>query len=511
MLLLNMGNELLLLFQIINHIASFLSCADLKRCRLLNKQWNEECCKFLRKRGLVKLSSKSQILRFTSQFQDNPKFCENFSFEITRKIDEETNKLLDKFGPFIKSFKLDFSTTSYHLSAEDFFNVIFTKLPNLQELSLVGLISEDDHFLPKDKREIFNSISSSTRTDSNSYRNGIGSNQNNNRASTEDPSTPILPQIKSLEIFLYNSSGKNVSKHQFLIELLRCVPNMEKISVPKVPRMLSFGMPLLHTLITTEHLTFDNLRHLDMDIALYNGSIDVLKSKGYPLKYLNAEINSTVSEDSLHSLLETYGKTLVALQLKFPRSLVATSEFRSSTSFEVLRHMTLHGYRGSLKFLEQLNLQTFGLIDNSFAAAMQREDFSKPISTQFHYKMIWTSFTEEAYCFDCLNSSDAQLLRVFSTNFLNLSSLNLPQLNDNDLRIIYQTFSHSLQELSMENSLCSDFGLTGISHELCCDLSSEIDRKADEHRMQPFIGNLKSKQYLLLLWTLRPFCVIIRW
>ncbi|CAL8094337.1 unnamed protein product [Orchesella dallaii] len=93
---------------------------------------------------------------------------------------------------------------------------------------------------------------------------------------------------------------------------------------------------------------------------------------------------------------------------------------------------------------------------------MRREDFIEPLRAQFNYKLIWTQWHEEAYCFDCMNSSDAQLLQVFSRNFLNLRSLNLPHLNDNDLRIIYNTFPHSLQELTMENPMFSDDGLTGI-------------------------------------------------
>ncbi|CAL8094320.1 unnamed protein product [Orchesella dallaii] len=479
---------------IISHISSFLSCADLKRCRLLNKQWNEECSKFLREKGLIKLTSKSKIIQFTTQFQKKTKFCQNFYFEIVKG--SETDKLFDKFGPNIKYLKLDFSkSTGYHLSAEEFYNLIFIKLPILEELSLVGCIAPEDHFLPSDKRihiKTNKTCSSSFSSTKNKYTNN----------STDSPPSiitppPILPLLKRLEIYLYNSSGKNVSKHRFLIELLSCVPNLEKISVPKVPRMLSFGMPLLHTLITTQDLNFPKLQHLDMDIALYNGSIDVLKSKEFPLKYLNAEINSTVSGESLHSLLKTYGRTLLSLQLKFPRSPVASSDFLSARSFQRLQNLTLHGYKGSLDFLEDLKLQSFGLIDNAFTIAMRREDFIEPLRAQFNYKLIWTQWHEEAYCFDCMNSSDAQLLQVFSRNFLNLRSLNLPHLNDNDLRIIYNTFPHSLQELTMENPMCSDDGLTGIRQGLFSDL--EEMRKVDEFRAEPFIGNLKRLRRLEIL------------
>lgn len=422
-----------------------------------------------------------------------------------------TKKFLTIFGPNIKYFKLDFSTNGYHLSANEFYDLIFKYLPNLQELSLVGRISEEDHFLPEKVRELKEEQQSNNNASNNNHEanidsspsrannNNNGKNKNSTSPERNDvPPSPILmttlPNLRNLEIFLYNTSGKNISKHQFLVELLSCVPNLKKISVPKVPlRMLAFGMPLLHTLITTDQLHFHELQHLDMDIALYNGSIDVLKSKGYPLRYLNAEINSTVSEDSLHSFLKTYGKTLLALQLKFPRSPVATSEFTCATSFHNLRHLTLHGYKGSLQFLGQLDkLQSFGLIDNSFSLALSRENLERPLEAQFNYQMIWTDWTEEAYSFDCFNSSNAQLLKIFSSNFQNLGSLNLPHLNDHDLRIIYNTFSHSLQELTMENSLFSDYGLTGISHGIFCDL--EEMGKVNEYRTQPFIGNLKSEE-----------------
>lgn len=358
------------------------------------------------------------------------------------------------------------------------------------ELSLVGCISDDDHFLPKELRAV--------------KANGSSSDIFSNKSSNKDNSTieeayqgpftkPTLPLLKHLEIFLYNSAGRDVSKHQFLIELLGCVPNMERISVPKVPRMLSFGMPLLHTLVTTSELCFPKLSHLDMDIALYNGLMDVLFSKQYPLKYLNAEINSAVTENSLHVLLESFGKTLETLQLKFPRCAVASSEFRSAAKFQCLKQLTLHGYKGSLQFLEQLGcLESFEIIDNSFTAAMNRMGFSKPLKVRFDYKMIWTDWQEEVYAFDYANSSDAQLLQRFSKNFLNLTSLNLPHLNDNDLRVIYDTFSHSLQELTMENSLCSDCGLTGLPPVTLMDNQNGNAEKLDLFREQPFIGNLTS-------------------
>lgn len=458
---------------------------------MLNKQWDEECSKHIRRKGLVKLSTKFSIDNFYTQFLHKPNFFQNFSFEMTSK-GIETDEFFDKFGPHIKCFKLDFSGEHHSFTEERLYNLIFTKLSNLQELSLVGYISEDDHFLPEGKRSttVKEKQTGNTINQNNSANNNI---PKATEISKETDEVPTLPLLKYLEIFLYNTSGKDVSKHKFLIELLSCVPNMEKISVPKVPKMLSFGMPLLHTLITTTELHFKKLQHLDMDIALYNGHIDVLKSKRYPLKYLNAEINSAVSEESLYSLLETYGKTLEVLQLKFPKSFVAYSEFGSATSFQVLKHLKLHGYKGPLTFLEQLkDLQSLDLIDNSFTAAMNRDGFSRPLKVQLNYKMIWTDWLEEEYAFDCDNSSDAQLLRLFSKCFPNLASLNLPHLNDNDLRIIYQTFSHSLQELTMEDPLCSDYGLTGMDSEELSSTENSGD-PSEHHQRHPFIGNLTSK------------------
>lgn len=436
--------------------------------------------KHLRQKGLVKFVSKAGIDRYSEEFHGKRKLFENFSFELLTK-GMETNKFFDVFGVHIKCFKIDFSTEYYQhhpLSMRVLFYLIFEKLPNLEELSLVGCISDDDHFLPKDKRRETEHTTSSPSGNFNNKSYDITKLEETKSGPSSTSSSAILPLLKYLEIFLYNASGKDVSKHQFLIELLSCVPNMTKISVPKVPRMLSFGMPLLHTLVTTSELRFRKLQHLEMDIALYNGLIEVLKSKRFPLKYLNAEINSSVTEESLHSLMTTLGKTLTTLQLKFPRSPVASSLFKSASCFQCLRHLTLHGYKGPLTFLEELSLLEYlEIIDNSYAVATSRDVFKTPFKPIFSYKMIWTHWHEESYVFDAVNSSDVQLLRQFSANFLNLTKLNLPHLNDNDLSVIYETFHHSLQELTMENSLCSDIGITG-------DTRNPLKR--------PFIGNLTS-------------------
>lgn len=264
--------------QIINRVVSFLALRDLKTCRLLNHQWNEECCKYLWKRSTIRLNSVDAFKNHFSNVLYNEESSRNYlsSFQLWEPIPE----LISNHGQFIKVLKVEnFIPTSRELNSD--------VLPVLETLCVIcsNVTPAHNFFVGK---KIF------------------------------------LFSVKKLELFVSSVRVPGICKSPFLLELLGSVPNVEILSVPKVPRMLKFGMPLFHTVLTSEQLQFSHLTKFDMDVALYNGSIRILEKRGFPLKYLNAEINSGVLPDLLISLISSLSNTLVHMNLKFPRSDLAS-------------------------------------------------------------------------------------------------------------------------------------------------------------------------------------------
>ncbi|OXA51091.1 hypothetical protein Fcan01_14215 [Folsomia candida] len=470
---------------ILNQILRYLPYQDLQSCRLVAQQFNEEACRVLRKRSKIVLSSPKRFIAFNLEML-NPlkenRYCEHFQLINAHVTTPAVTMFLDKFQKCIKSFELKDAKWSCH----ELTTILTETVKNLEELILHGAI-------PKDSPRLFMTESEEAEQNLNPILVGALS-----RPLVQTPQKPIpkLPNIKQLDLQLYDKLPDDEVLSQFGADLLKAAYNLEELRSRDTGKWRSkrerFQRILFELLISPEaDIVLPKLRKVAFSLSPWNDEqIKRLAMKQFPLRYLSLTILPDISAHALTSLLISLKDTLTKLKLSFTSWRIM--EFPVELQLHKLQHLSLDWFNGSISFISRMeNLRTLVLAQIDLNEMFNESEFTKfkrPIRTLSSVEVYQHSGTPVT----------SSVVRNMSTLFPRVTTLVLGKLDDDSLRTVFTVYP-LLESFSAIEGAFSDFGVIGVDTEIVDTFN--LDYLETTHTF----GHIAEIQYALAKMTLKKF------
>lgn len=477
-------------FQIVSEIASYLPVSDLKVFRQVCTQWNDEAYKQLRRTAKIVLHGEENLVAFTRL--SSPNFHTNFELRGDLELGSSAvQKFFIQFGDRMKY--VCFNRVKW--KETELKDLLFEKLPNLEELGLEARAYSDRRLFPGG---------------SDTHDLGVMSSGSGNVTVVHD-STLVLPKIRVLRLNIFSLMTEVTTP--FLRDVLRACPEVEVISSLKTSSISNpLPMPfiqyicqamnydtaddLVHmpyaadiaiaeAIIETKGLRLSKLAKLDCNMRLRTHGLNQLALKGYPLRQLDLTIMSDVTSCTLKSLLSSVQNTLQVLKLKFQPGCPAAEVF-VTPDLEKLTTLTLNGFKCSFKFLEQLpNLKTLTFIRINLQRALAMEAIPCRHPLEIECFQVFEEFSMDGLAGDTI--------RLLAFMFPRVKRLKLENLCDESLVEVFAEFP-LLEELDALNGFYTDTGITGIKKSVFVSSQNSLQlENFMRFKEKPEISCLKSE------------------
>lgn len=341
----------------------------------------------------------------------------------------------------------------------------------------------------------------------------------------------VLPNIKVLKLNVFSFITELTTP--FLRDLLKACPNLETLSsirtekrnhlpmqfIQYVCQEMSYdtaddvvNMPynadiaIAEALIDTKDVSLPKLKILDTNMRLRGPGLQQLGLKMFPIKQLDLTLLSDVGTRALQDVLTSLENSLQILKLKFHPRCHAADELEAIPPLKNLTHLTLNGYRNSLKFLEILPaLKFLCLVRLRFSKSIS----DKSIAIQGRGGKLGSKVecleVHEDFSRKCTKTEIATMKRLFP----DLKRLKLENLTDDGLSAIFMSYPH-LEGLDGMNGCYSDSGILGgdvptlecdvLNDGGCDDYDNNMEGESDEsyachYPRLPSISDLKGNEY----------------
>ncbi len=282
-------------------VASYLPVSDLKSFRQVCTQWNDEACKELRRKAKIVLQGEESVVAYTKfNLITISTFQSNFELRGDLELGSYTvQRFFDMFGDQMKY--VCFNRVKWKES--ELKDLLFEKLPNLEELGLEARAYSDWRLFPDSNGDSSSGVSEQVG--------GMILATREQPSSVIDPSL-VLPKIRVLRLNIFSLMIEMATP--FLRDVLRVSPNVEVISSLKTsiisnPLPMPFiqyicqamnydtaddlvNMPfaadiaIAEAIIETKGVRLSKLASLDCNIRLRTLGLNQLALKGYPLRQL---------------------------------------------------------------------------------------------------------------------------------------------------------------------------------------------------------------------------------
>lgn len=478
------------MFQVVNHVASYLKFSDLKPFRQVCSLWNEEACKHFRHKAKVVLNGEENVVAYTKLFNSPTSTAQAFhtSFELQGDIELgsfSVQRFFDLFGEKIKY--MCFSRVKWKQT--ELRDLLFEKLPDLEELGFEVRACSDPQL----------------------FSVGDDPGQAGGEAlQPRDHSGAVLAKVRVLRL---NGPSRPEETKPFLRDLLHASPNVEVISSLKTSTMsnplpmpfiqyicqaMNYGtaddlvnlpcassVAIADAILETKCSKLSKLATLGVNMRLRTQGLDQLALKGYPLRQLDLTVMSDVTSCTLQKMLSSVRNTLKILKLKFQPGGPVPIEF-VTPELSKLESLSLNGYKNSLKFLEHLpNLKVLILIRINLqrALAMEPVQCRKPFVIESF--QVFEEFSMGGLACDTI--------RLLALLFPQVKELKLENLCDGSLVEVFEEFP-LLEDLNALNGFYTDAGVTGIKKHLLEASHNSLETvEYAELKEKPDISCLKSE------------------
>lgn len=440
----------------------YLPHTDLKRTRLVNRVFNEESSRILRKRSKIVLNSPKRLISFyLERFTDVHSFCEGFQLVNVHVATPSMQIFLESCSHSIKSLDLRDSKWTY-LELKD---ILLRASSQLEELIIHGQ-------LPKELWSSNGIVPLSAPTDSHSHPEpsrphahnfwGLSSraclpDQNGDKQGNEKPPELAqrfvdldddekrkvvlwLPKVKRVDLQLYDKLPEDEFLRDFVSKILVSTRNLEILRSSENQKGKSrrerFHRVLFETLIDPKYsVTLPKLTKIDFSLTPWGeDQYQKLSLKQFPLTYLSLTILPDISTYTVIKLLMSLKRTLSKLKISFTNWQIM--EFPCDLGLERLRHLSLDWYNGSLKFVPHLtNLETLILaqVDLNEALRDEFEYFIDEADYIFHDKTDVRKIVEQTrhrrlQSFVSILALLVENIHFITTKFVIISTPNLSAL-----------------------------------------------------------------------------------
>jgi hypothetical protein len=407
----------------------------------------------LKAKTQIRFPTESHVTSYISELSENF-CCESYEFGTDIPLTSPCMRTFFKtFGPEVKSLKLH----QLSWTGPELWDILSTRLPNLEELSIRIFIPRSGGLLPEPGVRL--------------------------------PNLKILKLNFAIEKPFKSPAPAEVTHPEILKELLLAAPNLEEIYCPIWPTIIrpvtTVSSLFFNVIFKFPEIKFEKLSCIHINAALDNRELFQLMNKEFPLKELRLELYPDVKPYCFYFLLKSLERTLKTLILIFHPDYDA-EEFDEFPTLKNLEYLSLHKFCGPadaiVKYLPNLRtllLNDSYIIDENFGVHQPR----------FNLNQLQELVIEGR------NYSPYGQLKVLAATFPNLIKLRIQNVDDEMLRLIFLRLIH-LEELVADGKF-TDAGISGIPLETCQNIFEVPD--IDKARQWPYIGCLKSKLYRLLL------------
>ena len=280
----------------------------------------------------------------------------------------------------------------------------------------------------------------------------------------------------------------------FIKDLLQLAPNLVKIShlrtctgpqpdTETVNRGTILMTSILESTAVPRHLSF-----LDFRFTLSEPQIDTFLTKSFPLCALDIVLDARLKEKNFNSLMDSLQQTLRKLEITFSPGCSPAFRFSRGTSLSSITSLTLHHYRGSMMFIQDMpELKSLTVDVPSLSDAFPTMGFQRELGPKGHGLI----------CFRTKNdASDDFVVRRIAVSFPNLKELSLGMVTDEGLNVIYRELPF-ISDLNLSQGTFTDSGISGVPAEVIKDLwetRTFYYIKPEQFRRSLFLGCLTSKE-----------------
>jgi len=460
--------------QVVAEFLPYLSYDDIKKSTLVCRLWAEEGTKILAAKGQFHLNDHEGVRSFLDHLKNSKSPSKLGSIKKLRlrlsagepAEDSETliesvvcNELMKEIGKKLQSLVLQ--THVWRSNSKILYKFLYSDVPNLECLKLFMTHRQED--LPA--RPDFNRLVKTI----------------------EESSRKLLPSIRNLTV-VYEDEQIVAHGHNLVADLFSRMPNLKKFTCDG-DKNLREEIIWQFIGIRGFHKFNPSFSEFDFNLNLNEDEVkrfhETLK---YPLETLKLSLRPGLRFPALYSFLSSLGSTLTNLQLDFIFIPLNPERFPCGQHLVNLKNLTLKNYNGPLNFLhftEKLLTLCLNNVNLSVAFREEEEEFYSDIPHGLKSLEVFDGHSNAG------RFSFPHIFRKIVKLFPTLKKFRMDYLTDANIKIIAEGLPY-LEELILENSVCTDEGVTGFSPSSLKYIPTSATKvRFDEQKRLPCIVSLK--------------------